>query len=1023
MSYITKKLSGVIFCNLSRSFAPKSFNYYYTKDLKIFSTRSNYFLPNVSFSSQIQTYAKIDENHIPNILKKLTLNNVSLQFDKIIQIRPNLFKNYGINVENGFKILKSCSQLIDRSAEERIKLVNDVWNELLKIIGTPTKDHLILLLKAYRQAGLKKMDNYHSFFEKYNCTIDADIFGELMYIMCKNGDTMESAEALLKEIEILDIQLNDQVYNALILGYSKQGIDSVKNVLKTMESKKITPTLDTQTELIKSYIKHGYNDTAMELLQQFRDYNSDQLYDIIRCGAHNNNEAIVSNALSLLPQTIINAKMIERNIQNICIELIHSNRNRSNEVKVDLYKFIIRHLPVPKQQMDDNSSEYGTFLIREMVVTKEIEANIFQFCENLIESERNSYSFHACCMYSLMFNFPKSRAFLEALAAREPLRPHYFWPLYIHANTQNEVVEIIRFGKKLNAIPDTITILKWILPRANTLINSEETINTLAEAGVRMHELKTAAITYLLSKHRPREALNIASRSSAYIDPFPFVQPAISNYFRSPNYKRNVGPAVTLIKKLRCRDKEYDLAGEAILSICTKKDQTAGFPLTQKILTDFAFHKVKISAHAANKILSRLSKHRQVHEKFGSVVQNLICYDMFPNTQTTSDTIKIGSEVETLQKQLNEFKENGLPTHGILYRLFLKHVQYEQYDQAIEIKKECDKVGVVSETPAMLSSLLKLWTATNLDDEALRVLKILTSKHPHFKVDYYKIIDLATLLLSKNRLEDGNELIKCLDVCRTDNSHLIKNIWALLEAASEYSIRHNKEENLAGQFLNVLVKNGYCDYSNILLGCVIKEYVHKKQIHEAFAAFQHFANEYKSTPHFQNLLMLLIEILNDENKMEYNITKQNAIEYMQRLIDLGQQVHGTQNSNCNVIVAFATVGNDEQVRKMLMDPNVKFNSEFIMKTLSYLKGQMQISAVTRIARCARGLNHTSLNEEKLYLLLLNNFVRTNDCKMAVNLFYELEQDDSSVISKNFKRTLADLLKKNKQKLPEKLSTY
>lgn len=88
---------------------------------------------------------------------------------------------------------------------------------------------------------------------------------------------------------------------------------------------------------------------------------------------------------------------------------------------------------------------------------------------------------------------------------------------------------------------------------------------------------------------------------------------------------------------------------------------------------------------------------------------------------------------------------------GVFYRIFLKYVQYEQYDDAIEIKKQCDRAGVL-ETPAKLSSLLKLWTATKDELNALKVLRNLQGKHPNYRVDTNKLVDLATLLVSKDRM-------------------------------------------------------------------------------------------------------------------------------------------------------------------------------------------------------------------------------------------------------------------------------
>lgn len=666
MSYVTTKLSGIIRSRLSfgRVIARGNLTTY----SRVFAVESNKnFISDIRSQSYFTKAVNLKTSTpIVKILSKLKSNKISLQFDNFTTIRPQLFKNYKITVEDGFMILKSCSQLVNRSTEDRIKLVDECWNELLPILETPTKDYLILLLQAYRRAGLKSLNDYQLFFEKYNCPLDADLYAELLYIACQNGDTMETAETLLKDIEHQKIKPNERIFSALILGYSKQGIDAVEKVLETMKSKGLVPSSDTNTELIKAYILNGNNNRAIEILHQSNDYNSDQLFDIIRSAANASDETIVKEAISLLPETIQNAKQIATNLQNICVEMVHLNCNRSTTL--DPYQLIIQHLPVPVFEFE-NTNEYGAFLIKEMIVANEKMSNILRFCDNLIDSQRNLYAIHICCVYSLTFNLPSSRDFLEALAAREQLRPHYFWPLFARASNQSDVIDIIKFGTKFNVIFDTNTLINWVLPKANTLINSQKTVKALTDAGVRMLHLKTAIITYLLNYNRPKEALDIASLSASPFDPI-FIKPALVKFVKCRSYKPNAHTISILIKKLqnRCTDKTFDLAGQIALSICNKQDQRVNFTLTNELLTDYNRFEVNISWNSANAILEELSKNRNIKEKLGPIVQSLINNELFADVQTDPKlAAKSVSDIETLQQQLSEFKANDLPVHGTDY--------------------------------------------------------------------------------------------------------------------------------------------------------------------------------------------------------------------------------------------------------------------------------------------------------------------------------------------------------------------
>lgn len=624
---------------------------------------------NVTASSAAVKPTLNQKSRIQKILKKLSSNKVSLQFDQFKEIRTNLFRNYKISVEEGFEILKSCSQLVDRRSDARIQLVNQCWSELMTMIKAPTKNQVTLLLQAYRRAGLKSMENYEAFFERSNCAIDSDIFAELMYIACKNNESMEIAEKLLNDLTAQNIEPTERVYSALILGYAKQGIAAVEKVVERMQSKNISPSLDTSTELIKAYLINKMDEKAMKLLSQSSEYSSDQLYDVIRCAANEQNEQFIENVLKLLPDTVRNAKLIVPQLQNICTELVHLNGQRSADTRFDPYRLIIRHLPVPNA---NTNSEYGMFLLKEMIVANESVANILALCNNLIEDKRNLYSIQNCCMYSLVFNLPTAYDFLEALAAKEPLRPHYFWPLFARATNQSDVIDVIKFANKLNLVIDSTTLENYVLPRANTLIDAQDTITALTSVGIRMLELKSAIIAFLLNQNHPKEALDISHRSTSAIDPH-IVEPALCQFIRGPMYWKNASTITHLIRKLqwRCANKQYDLAGQIVLAVCTNRDRLTNFNLVNQLITEYSRVGMKISLNAANTILDTIHKIRAVHDRLSPIIEQLINDQLTgpeANVQGTAAALNSPTnEIDKLEQQLAEFRANNLPTHGMKF--------------------------------------------------------------------------------------------------------------------------------------------------------------------------------------------------------------------------------------------------------------------------------------------------------------------------------------------------------------------
>lgn len=59
-------------------------------------------------------------------------------------------------------------------------------------------------------------------------------------------------------------------------------------------------------------------------------------------------------------------------------------------------------------------------------------------------------------------------------------------------------------------------------------------------------------------------------------------------------------------------------------------------------------------------------------------------------------------------------------------------------------------------------------------------------------------------------------------------------------------------------------------------------------------------------------------------------------------------------------------GREKTVRNILLDPNVKFNSNNLIKSIQYLRNLSKIEVVILLVRSAKNLNHPHLMENRLY---------------------------------------------------------
>lgn len=358
-------------------------------------------------------------------------------------------------------------------------------------------------------------------------------------------------------------------------------------------------------------------------------------------------------------------------------------------------------------------------------------------------------------------------------------------------------------------------------------------------------------------------------------------------------------------------------------------------------------------------------------------------------------------------------------------QLFMKYMNRNEIDHAIEIEKKC-KVANATYTPQMLSTCVKLWTATKDSNQAITDLEELQNMHQNFKIHEYKIVDLMTLLIDENRLEKAYEILSNSSHCKApDLESLSKHIRQLLSAVCDYAIRNNITENMSQQMLNELLKKHFCKRSNVVLGAVIQEYLDKKQLQKAIEAFEEFATKYQVTPQLLKLLIILIEQSNateneNNSSINFDINKKQAVDYLQRIFDILNTLYDAKKANVKILLGFACAGSEQQLQKLLKDPSEKFDKKTLENGLKNLRDLGRVDAIIAIARSARGLQYSILDEENLYDLLMSHFEQKNDFKSAIQLYEELVKDSDHRVSKQFNRIFKNLLVKNNQKLPESM---
>lgn len=351
-------------------------------------------------------------------------------------------------------------------------------------------------------------------------------------------------------------------------------------------------------------------------------------------------------------------------------------------------------------------------------------------------------------------------------------------------------------------------------------------------------------------------------------------------------------------------------------------------------------------------------------------------------------------------------------------------VRAGKLERALEINQLC-KENNVEFSPGMLASILDLMIRTKNLSEADATFNQLRKLYPAFSIDEFKVIDLASLMIENERIENAREILVTRSKSRLQGGvHCQKNIWTLLSNVAAFSAKSGSSVNQSQEFLQFLITLGYCNYNNTLLGPGIREHLLKNEIIKAMSEFENIATKHKKTPMHFELMTKLIEISNSKDD-DATISSIEAKEMLAKIAAIVQSVHGASNANVSLVVAIAKAGTEGQLRKILMDPKLELNAELLVKQCEYLSATGAESTLFKLAKSSRGLGRisTAFKEQDLYNLLLNEYARDNNFTAALALFEKIVEDEEVKLSIDFTRKVADLLEKNNLELPTVLQMH
>lgn len=283
------------------------------------------------------------------------------------------------------------------------------------------------------------------------------------------------------------------------------------------------------------------------------------------------------------------------------------------------------------------------------------------------------------------------------------------------------------------------------------------------------------------------------------------------------------------------------------------------------------------------------------------------------------------------------------------------------------------------------------------------------------------------MLISQGQLDKAKELLeeRSLNHRIIGGDYILKNMWNLLTNVARHAAKAQNlsaDRNLTRETYAFLQKLGYCRTHNTILGPIVRERLLRGDLPAAINEFKQLATQYKHTPLQFELLSLLVRLCNNSEDMKqtYNCNAEEAQQMLSEVTDIITKIHGPVNMNSGLLVAFAESGSDKQLRRLLINPEFRINEDLLLRNCEHLGQEGAVQTLLRLARGARGLNRV-INEQSIYDMLLNNFIKSNNYEAALNLYDRLEADDELKISQEFVRNLVNLLKTNNIEIPSNIA--
>lgn len=956
-------------------------HYYVTSTLIQQSAEKNKSVP-LDSSTEISNTIQVIETSVKNsnTVKKSTLNGVL----DMIETKGHLLDD-----KTWLLLLRCCGNLLpDEVPSARVKLADRVWKLLTRSGCKLTVDHYNALL--YSHLENRNVISPTNFLQSMGNVLPTETtYLLLLELMCEGGN-IDAAAEVIQCMKRENLPASERMFNALLKCNAKLGDhEGCQKVLETMRAAQILPSVDSYASLLEGFGEAGditgFRRTYTDALASSISFSEKHILNVARKTALSADYQILSKVLQLFPAELIN---MSPNVTNFLTHLIHLGKVQ------EAYTLLKRF------SNDADYQNYSNFFIEDIVKTNQHPSIIVSICEDLENANRSTSALLTAAAVALSEKRVElALSIFKALKLHNlPLRPHYFWPLLVtEAREMGEkgVFNILSQMKELGVSPDLDTLRDYVLPYCS-LSDPVQVVRKLQDVELKLSVIMVPLLGVLLRLGYLQHIKKLCEMYTFQIDASSLTTPLAVGFLVT----KDLTATLSLIKTFSSinNNSNTDIGGSFLLSAITSKRIKIEAKEIVNIIQAFKKESIFISSAVADKIYHQLHHTRDLNDtKINrNIIYQLVKSETDPAKESNNHLLHPRDmNLEELESHLLELKSKSMNTRGLLRRLLQMYCKHGDYHNAVRIEKEFERAGFEF-SPGMCAALFDVHVKCKNLEEAQKYFTQLTRKFPELKIDEYKIVDYATLLISCGRETDALHLLKNYASPKNirNTTAISRNCFKLLNAVAE-----KNDPAATTMMFNQLTHLGYCSVTNILLGPVIRTYLNCNDLQGAVTEYINCVKEFHKTPLQHELMCQLVKSEQHE-------------PLLKQVLDGTKKVHGSDAAGVSHAAAVAEMGSTSHLRNILM--NKDFNWPLFIQRCKRFVAEKKLHPLEKVVEACQGPSHPYISS--IYTCMLEIYCRQGDTAGALSLWTSA-QEANIVPESKFLIKLASLLRSHKCEVP------